>query len=475
MPPDEAAIGRHAHILKLPMELLIIISHLVKVSDNTEITVFKNRYQTLNHLSLVHRKLWIACLAAGLYDHVAPKCKIYKPSVELSHPLFHAGSLKSLGIDVGNMEVWPLYEVIMKEFPQIEELTFTGNLNQTAETFRKSDLGLRVQRLKGISLRLSIVCFNLSCCAFFETLPRENIRELDFASSRLSQSICSYLNITKPLFPNLKKIKYGCTHNGKVDTAHGFADLMLTGCKITHFEVQYDSRLYCWKESGHKSYRGCENLINMTIVESQKYSEIKNTLLKKLQTSSHNSLQIFIANDLLDNTFMHRIQDHDPMPGPFSALKLVIFRWGDINRLIETESSWAKTACLGTQSAWGRYDHHHSAWLHLADEYSRFYKCDCILLELSKPVYRWPQKIPDSFWKTASSRLLSRVWYHERQRPLLRYFIIGNESNGYEGIERDVKIPFTINLNTDEIESWTYIKMTGRDCRRVLSERLEYL
>ena len=129
MPSDETARNRHAHILKLPMELLITISHLVKVSENTEITVFRKRYRTLNRLSLVHRKLWKACLAAGLYDHVAPKCK---PSVKISHPLFQtdAGSLKSLGIDLRNMEVWPLCELIMKEFSQIEELTFTGQLNQ---------------------------------------------------------------------------------------------------------------------------------------------------------------------------------------------------------------------------------------------------------------------------------------------------------------------------------------------------------
>ena len=43
---------------------------------------------------------------------------------------------------------------------------------------------------------------------------------------------------------------------------------------------------------------------------------------------------------------MNRIQTHDPMPGPFSTLKLVVFRWGDINRLIETESPWAKKACF---------------------------------------------------------------------------------------------------------------------------------
>ena len=102
MPPDEAILNRHAHILKLPMKLLIPIIKWVKMSKNTEITAFKNRYSTLKHLSTVNRHLRRACLAAGLYDHVAPKCRGYKASVEFSHPLFQtdARSLKSLGIDV---------------------------------------------------------------------------------------------------------------------------------------------------------------------------------------------------------------------------------------------------------------------------------------------------------------------------------------------------------------------------------------
>ena len=477
MPPDEAILNRHAHILKLPMELLIAIANWVKVSKNTEITVFKNRYSTLNRLSIVNRDLRRACLAAGLYDHVAPKCKIYKASVELSHPLFQtdARSLKSLGIDLGNTEAWPLYEVIMKEFPQLEELTFTGNAYLNRKVFRKSSLGKSIQQFKGMSLRLSNAYFNSTSYILFTTLPRENIRQLDFASSQFSESFSVYPPVTKPLFPNLKKIKYRCAYSGNVDTTRIFAEMIITGCTITHFEVQYGSGLYCCGEPDHKRCWEYENRKRLMETENPKYPMIKNALLKTLQSSSHNSLQIFIVNDLLDNTFMKRIENHYPMPGSFSTLKLVVFRWRNLNRLIETEFSWATKDC--SAGFWYRVyqNHHHSAWLHLADEYSLFYKCDCLLLKSSQSVYRRPPKVPNSFWKTASSRLLSRVWIHERKRPLLRYFIVGNELDGYQGIERDLNIPFTIDPNTEEIKSWAYIVMTGIDCRRVLDARLKYL
>jgi hypothetical protein len=66
--------------------------------------------------------------------------------------------------------------------------------------------------------------------------------------------------------------------------------------------------------------------------ENPKYPQIKNALLKTLQSSSHNSLQIFIVNDLLDDTFMKRIENHYPMPGPFSTLKLVVFRFKSVDQ-----------------------------------------------------------------------------------------------------------------------------------------------
>jgi hypothetical protein len=477
MPPGDGDSSRHAHILKLPMETLITIACFVKASGNTEITVFKNRCSTLIRLSLVHRKLRKACLAAGLYEHVKPTCKLYKASVELSHPLFQTdvGSLKSLRIDLGNMEAWPLYEVVMNEFPRLEELTFTGNANHNARALGKSGNFVGIQQFKGMSLCVSNACFN-SMGYIITTLQRENIRQLEFVSSEFSYLFDVGEFVTKPLFPNLKKIKYCCVSHGCVNTntVFHFANKILEGCAITHFEVQYGSGLYCCGERDHKSGWEYDDRKKLMESENLKYSHIKNTLLRALQRNSHNSLQILIVNDRFDNTFLNQIENYNLIPEPFSNLKLVVLRCKNLNQLIETEYPWERKQC--SISRWGPSpSHHHSAWLYLADEYSLFYKCDCLLLETSPSLYRRPQKPPKSFWKKASARLLSQVWRREGTLPLLRYFIVGNESEGFQGIEHDLNIPFTIDLETEEIEPWAYIMMTEIDCRRVLDERLKYL
>ena len=131
MPPDNAVINVNAHILKLPAEILIEIAKLVKHFPDQDLDIFNRKYRNLYSLSRVHRKLREACLGAGLYDSVTPKCIQCKLSAELGHGLFRTDetSLRSLGIDLKNTEVWPLYEVIMKLFPYIEELSFTGNMH----------------------------------------------------------------------------------------------------------------------------------------------------------------------------------------------------------------------------------------------------------------------------------------------------------------------------------------------------------
>ena len=196
---------------------------------------------------------------------------------------------------------------------------------------------------------------------------------------------------------------------------------------------------------------------------------MKDTIMKQLRESCYDSLQVIIVNDELDNVFSFR--HSGPIRLPFSALKLVIIHWEALNELIQSDWSWAAKKCQVTYYS----SHHHSPWQYLADEYSYFYKCDCVLLETKRYYYKWKKKIPNSFWKVVATRLLARVWLYEFRRPALRYFIVGNEEEGYQGIERDLTVPFEINPRTREVVSWRYNLMTGTECKRLLDERLDSL
>lgn len=477
MPSVPADINQHVHILKLPMELLIKIAELVKGLESEEITVFKTKYRQLKWIALVHRKLRTACLAAGLYDRVAPHCKLYKPSIELSHPLFQAGKglLKSLGIDLENMEAWPVCEVIMEQFPNLEELSFTGkHLSQKEYSFAQSRLASRIQQFKGTSLILRDTTFMSTLSdIYLSRIVRERIIQLDFDGSQFSwQYQWSRTTELKPLFPNLKKVKFRGSYGAKDFTMADFPKFVLDGCQITHLEVIYNSGPHCCGEYDHKRSREYDHKKKLMKIEnSQYYTWLKNALLYTLSKSSHQSLQFFIVKDRFEDTFVKR-NENGIIPFAFSGLKIVIFHCGRLDLLIETEDSCATNDC---PQHWRASFHHHSAWLHLADEYSYFYRCDCLLLETLPSHDSHPTTLPDSFWNTASTRLLSRIWFYERDRPALRYFIVGNHKDRYRGIERDLNIPFEINPDTEEVESWAYTIMSPMDCRRILDERLKYL
>ena len=204
--------------------------------------------------------------------------------------------------------------------------------------------------------------------------------------------------------------------------------------------------------------------------ENPKFSIIKNTIMNQLQQNSHESLQVIIVNDSLKEVFMNRSSGMTGLP--FSALKLVVIRWEGLNQLIEMERQWATKDCTGTRHYIQSGSHHHSPWKHLADEYSYFYKCDCVLLENTRDYHR-RKYIPDSFWEKVVTRVLDRVWLHERQTPALRYFIVGNQESGYQGIERDSTVPFMINPRLGEM--WSYNVIKGTECKRILDERFNGL
>jgi hypothetical protein len=478
MPLDNAVINVNAHILKLPVEILIDIAKLVKHFPDQGWNIFKRKYRNLFSLSQVHRKLREACLGAGLFDSVTPKCIQYKLSAELGHVLFRTDetSLRSLGIDLKNTEVWPLCDVIMKLFPYVEELSFTGNMRHYgAELFEKSVLGSKVTNFGGPRLRLWNCCFTPTHYRFFLMLPRENITQLDFDSSLFQDSFGSYTSIiSRPIFPNLKKVRFHNASTKSTYTANTLAEHFLKGCKITHFEIHYNLILQCCGEKDHKSGWKYEQKKIFMEKQNLQYTTIKNAIMTQLEHSSHDSLGVFIVNDnyYLEGVFMFR--DSRRRRFQFTTLKLVVIKWEDVSELIEVEWPWSTQQCR-TVCYFSDNGHHHSPWRHLADEYSYFCKCDCVLLKTKPSYYRWRTVLPNSFWETVATRFLARVWLHERQRPALRYFIVGNAQDGYQGIERYMKPPFQINPKTREVALWSYNHMTGAECKRLIDERLDNL
>src|SRR5271170_5570012 len=90
-----------------------------------------------------------------------------------------------------------------------------------------------------------------------------------------------------------------------------------------------------------------------------------------------------------------------------------------------------------------------------------FSGCDCIFIETTPGSGHIPQEV----WQFASERTISSTIGMES----LRYFIVGNRKDGYEGIERNLEAGIEIHHNGRA--TWKYTKLQKEDCERVLTER----
>ena len=79
--------------------------------------------------------------------------------------------------------------------------------------------------------------------------------------------------------------------------------------------------------------------------------------------------------------------------------------------------------------------------------------------------------IPEGIWQDASERILNMTYRRLNRVGAIRYFIVGNNVDGYCGIERDD----TCEIEIDEFDRpvWRYIIMEPRMCKRIIIERIE--
>ena len=78
-------------------------------------------------------------------------------------------------------------------------------------------------------------------------------------------------------------------------------------------------------------------------------------------------------------------------------------------------------------------------------------------------------KFPEGVWQFASERILNQSYLLLGKVGTLRYFVVGNNVDGYSGIERC----FSSEIEFDEIgrPTWRYHFMNGRECKEVILER----
>lgn len=111
--------------------------------------------------------------------------------------------------------------------------------------------------------------------------------------------------------------------------------------------------------------------------------------------------------------------------------------------------------------------HHHSIWRYLSFQYAFFCECDCVVVETG------PQGCGDevytALWDTATKMFLNDAQLAVSKEGNLRYFIVGNSIDGYNGIERDMGIGSW--RDQSGMTRWAYRHVERDHCKRVLAER----
>src|SRR5271170_4628306 len=154
-------------LLATPPEILVLIAESVAdVSTSPyKTTVYQaSDKATLVNFSLANKAIRRACISAGLFNAcILPAGKVAS-SLDLKE-VFSTWPMRlgSLGIDLGNPELWDSCADIMGSFPQLDELVLSGCYPTRLSTrkFLNSELGTKFRSFKGTSValrRASLTC-----------------------------------------------------------------------------------------------------------------------------------------------------------------------------------------------------------------------------------------------------------------------------------------------------------------------------
>jgi hypothetical protein len=464
-------------ILLLPPELLLSIArHLFDSRTEYWSTVLtKPNISSLLALSQTHSALRAACIAGGMFSRVRPAMRFgpqhfikdYKQFERLFRQVYSRPRVSSLSINLSNSRSWSLCAHIMEEFPDLEELVFTGWALRTTEKFVCGELGQRCALFKGKSLILRHARFTESCFPVLRKVRRNSIVSLRVEESLIHNNR-SARGRPSTFLQNLRNVKLiGLMDNR---TAETLANLFIPGSRIANFEMGYGVKLCLSSErKGKRNLQKERRSLN----GNWEYTTMRRVILQSLRKYSITSLERFVDQDELKGPFAGDSQDilfswmDNIRPPPFKNMKLLAFRCEKLESLIKFDGiddcTIGRRWSLEMQKYGGVQGH--SVWMYLSTLYAFFSACDCILIE-TKP---GGACISDSWWQFPSQRLMSTAIKVEGNAGSLRFFVVGNRRDGYSGVERDVSF-----VGREREKIWTYRKMDATECKQTLLKRGYY-
>lgn len=462
LPAKSSNVAETPPILQLPVELFLIIVKFVLDGDQPNFTICKTRdWKSLLSLSEAFPAFRTILNAANLCAAMFPP---RSKSVSDIRAAECPGNLSYLEINLPPSDVRDQWLDWSKHLATAtaEELCLTTVREQSYRTGRfESPLSwppcLAFAKTKGLTLDSSM-CLDLRVLEILHSLSLRNVTSLVFQGKIYRQHeyrddhrdsmrplngerrIDRYpFGRTAPFLPNLKRLKYCVAWDARrtVYTPKWFFYLFLSdGVKLTHFELSF-----AFKAPHH----ALSKLDGRNIAHAECYR-----LFQEKLGEWQPSLETYVVGDELAPPFIPLDDSRRQID-----LRLLVFKCHSLNGL---------ASYMGCTV--GRYmGNINSAWYHICTQYAWFRNCDCILLE-TRP---GGSQIKDTSWWDWPAQNTIRSW-NVRKQSSLRYFVVGNRVDGYQGIERDMGVPFQRAVEDDRL-IWAYNIMTAEECAKILNER----
>ena len=145
-------------------------------------------------------------------------------------------------------------------------------------------------------------------------------------------------------------------------------------------------------------------------------------------------------------------------------MKILIIRCTNFESLLDFEGDVSHGN--GWHNQLSRPDHsgkYHASWEYLWNLNAFFRRSDCILIETR------PRANPfTKVWRRAACRTLFSVARSTKSLTLLRYLVVGNDIDGYAGLECCPRFTWR-----DEIgnEIYSYFYLNEESCKKILRGR----
>ena len=336
-------------LLRLPPEILVLITQFIAALNTSPYPLSQQHSEPefLLNFSLCNKAIRRVCRSAGLFSRLTPPSE-RKKKLPANLEMLIGGipwNLTSLGVDLGNPDVWEICAHIMSIFPDLDGLVLSGSPQKRKKMrFLRSDIGAKFAAFKGTSVTLKWARFTKYQSAVLFHLNRSNVSIFNFLES---ECVCpqrrDWWDYVETLFPKLQVFVFNGLRKFNAyfisefyDTENLFASLFGNAPNLKYFEFTSGStpRLLKVRErerSGMVAGYAFDTYWNM---------RTRDSIFVYLQRFAQNSLEVFVDADGLSGPFHDHCCHMDQNNPPFKNMKLIVFRCENPEILVSYERKY---------------------------------------------------------------------------------------------------------------------------------------